>query len=143
MVAFVNPERIAKVMGLRTKIRSIGDLSSAIQAGLPKAALKASLARVFPEGSEQTALLYRIIPEATFKRRRDLLKPDESERIERIARVIATAEYVWDDELEARRFLILPHPELDSERPIDMALSELGARRVEQLLWQLYYGVAA
>lgn len=143
MTAFVSPERIAQVMGLRRKVRSIGDLSSAIQEGLPKASLKTSLAHVFPEGSEQAALLYRIIPEATFKRRRDLLKPDESERTERIARVIATAEYVWDDEVEARRFLTIPHSELDAERPIDIALTELGARRVEQLLWKLYYGLAA
>jgi putative toxin-antitoxin system antitoxin component (TIGR02293 family) len=143
VTAIVSPTRIAAVMGLRRKVRSLGDLSSAVRDGLPKSALKASLARVFPEGRERTDILYRVIPEATYKRRRDYLKADESERIERLARVIATAEYVWDDDAEARRFLTTAHSQLDGQRPIDVALSELGARRVEELLWKLYYGIAA
>lgn len=143
MTAMVSPARIAEVMGLRSKVRSLGDLSSAVRDGLPKSALKASVARVFPEGAEQTTMLYRIIPEATYKRRREHLKMDESERTERLARVIATAEYVWDDAVEARRYLTAPHAHLDGQTPVEAALSELGARRVEELLWKLYYGLAA
>jgi putative toxin-antitoxin system antitoxin component (TIGR02293 family) len=143
MTPIVSATRIAGVMGLRRKVRSLGDLSSAVSHGLPKSALKASLARVFPEGAEQTAMLYRVIPEATFKRRREHLKMEESERTERLARVIATAEYVWDDEVQSRRFLTTPHAQLEGQRPIEVALTELGARRIEELLWKLYYGIAA
>jgi uncharacterized protein (DUF2384 family) len=78
VTAIVSPARIAEVMGLRRKVRSLGELSTAVRDGLPKSALKASLARVFPEGREQTDLLYRVIPEATYKRRRDYLKAEES-----------------------------------------------------------------
>jgi putative toxin-antitoxin system antitoxin component (TIGR02293 family) len=143
VTAMVSPTRIAEVMGLRRKVRSLGELSAAVRDGLPKSALKASLARVFPEGREQTDLLYRVIPEATYKRRRAYLKTEESERTERLARVIATAEHVWDDDSEARRFLTTAHSELEGQPPIEVALSELGARRVEELLWKLYYGIAA
>ena len=143
MTAMVSAARIAEVMGLRGKVRSLGELSSAVRDGLPKSALKSSVARVFPDGADQTAMLYRIIPEATYKRRRDHLKMDESERTERLARVIATAEYVWDDAVEARRYLTTPHAHLDGQTPVEAALSELGARRVEALLWKLYYGLAA
>ena len=143
MTAIVSPTRIAEVMGLRRKVRSLSELSAAVQSGLPKSALQASVARVFPEGRERTDMLYRVIPEATFKRRRDQLRADESERTERLARVIATAEYVWDDDDDARRFLTSPHTQLDGQRPIDVALTELGARRVEEILWKLYYGVPA
>lgn len=143
MAAIVSPQRIAQVMGLRRKVRSLGDLSDAVRRGLPKSALQASVSRVYPEGPDRMATLYRIIPEATYKRRRDHLKPEESERTERLARVIATAEYVWDDEAEARRFLTTPHARLEGARPIDVALTELGARRVEELLWKLFHGVAA
>lgn len=139
----VSPARIAEVMGLRRKVRSLAELCAVVREGLPKSALKASLARVFPEGREQADILYRVIPEATYKRRRDHLKAEESERTERLARVIATAQYVWDDDAEARRFLTTAHPELESQRPIDVALTELGARRVEELLWKLFYGIAA
>jgi putative toxin-antitoxin system antitoxin component (TIGR02293 family) len=143
MTAMVSPAKIAKVMGLPAKVRSIDDLSAVVSNGLPKSALKTSVARVFPEGREQTAIIYRVIPEATYKRRREVLKADESERTERLARVIATAEYVWNDAAEARRFLTTPHPQLKSQKPIEIALTELGARRVEELLWKLYYGIAA
>jgi len=143
MTAMVSPARIAEVMGLRRKIRSLGELATVVREGLPKSALKASVARVFPEGREQTDMLYRVIPEATYKRRRDQLKAEESERTERLARVIATAEYVWDDDAEARRFLTTAHSQLEGQRPIDVALTELGARRVEELLWKLFYGLPA
>ncbi len=143
MTAMVSPANIAAVMGLRRKVRSLSDLSNAVRDGLPKSALKASVTKVFPEGSEHSEMLYRIIPEATYKRRREHLKIDESERTERLARVIATAERVWDDNGDARRFLISPHSQLDGQRPVDVALTELGARRVEELLWKLFYGIAA
>jgi putative toxin-antitoxin system antitoxin component (TIGR02293 family) len=143
MTTVVSAEKIAQVMGLRRRVRSLGELSAAVQQGLPKSALKTSLGKVFPEGAERTAMLHQVIPEATFKRRRDHLKPEESERTERLARVIATAQYVWDDEAEARRFLTISHAELGGVRPIEVALTELGARRVEELLWKLFYGVAA
>lgn len=143
MTAMVSPARIAAVMGLRSKVRSLGDLASAVRDGLPKSALKASVARVFPDGAEHTSMLYRIIPEATYKRRREHLKIDESERTERLARVIATAEYVWDDAAEARRYLTTPHAHLDGQTPVVVALTELGARQIEALLWKLYYGLAA
>jgi putative toxin-antitoxin system antitoxin component (TIGR02293 family) len=78
---------------------------------------------------------------ATYKRQRDLLKLEESEHTERLARVLATAEYVWDNEEESRRFLTTPNPALGGLRPIDTAYTELGARQVEELLWQIFYGL--
>lgn len=95
-------------------------------------------------GTEQRKhLLYRIIPEATYKRRREALSAEESARTERLARVFATARYVWDSDDEARAFLNTAHPMLQNQTPLDVSLSELGARRVEELLWKLYYGIAA
>ena len=141
MTAFVSPQRIADVMGLPQRIRSLSDLADAVRSGLPKSALKASASRLFETAAAQTALINSVIPEATLKRRKDLLKPDESERTERLARVIATAEYVWDDKEDARRFLTTPHSELAGKRPVDVALTELGARQIEELLWKLFYGL--
>jgi putative toxin-antitoxin system antitoxin component (TIGR02293 family) len=141
MTALVSPQLIADVMGLPQRIRSLSDLADAVRSGLPKSALRASASRLFPTAAAQTELIHSVIPEATFKRRKDLLKPDESERTERLARVIATAQYVWDDDEDARRFLITPHSELAGQRPVDVALTELGARQIEELLWKLFYGL--
>ncbi|MGH7838909.1 MAG: antitoxin Xre/MbcA/ParS toxin-binding domain-containing protein [Candidatus Binataceae bacterium] len=128
-------------MGLPQRIRSLRQLASAVERGLPKSALRSSAARIYENAAAQSELIHRVIPEATLKRRRDVLKADESERTERLARVIATALYVWDNEADARRFLTTAHGELDGRRPIDLALSELGAREVEELLWKLHYGM--
>lgn len=137
----VAARKIAEVMGIRKSVHSLDELSGAVERGLPKAALRHCVGRVVSNPREQRRLMFRIVPEATFKRRRQQLKLDESERTERLARVIATAEYVWDDRDEARRFLTTPHAELGGRRPVDEAFTELGARRVEELLWTLFHGL--
>jgi len=35
------------------------------------------------------------------------------------------------------------HPELGKRTPLESAMTELGARRVEELLERLYYGIPA
>jgi putative toxin-antitoxin system antitoxin component (TIGR02293 family) len=139
----VTPENIASVMELETVPHSFSELDRLVAEGLPKKALKASVERIGLSLEEKKRLLYRIVPEATFKRRRDRLSPEESERAERLARVYATAHYVWASDDEARTFLHTPHPMLDGRTPLEVSMTELGARRVEELLWKLFYGIAA
>ncbi len=139
----VSPAKIAAVMALTPLPRSFAELDDRVRGGLPKSALRASVEHVARTTEERRSLLFRIIPEATFKRRRDLLNPDESEKAERLARVFATTEYVWDSEADAREFLNTPHPLLDGRTPLDVSMTELGARRVEELLWKLFYGIPA
>jgi len=142
-MVLVTPEKIAFVMALVPAPHSFAELDELVAHGLPKGALKASVDRVCKSGEERKRLLYRIIPEATYKRRRTHLTADESGRAERLARVFATAEYVWNSEDDARAFLSTPHPMLQGHTPLDVSMTELGARRVEALLWKLYYGMAA
>ena len=110
---------------------------------MPKASLGAVARHVYGSSAEATALMQQVIPAATFHRRGEALKPQEGERVERLARVIATAEQVWDSPEDARVFLCTGHAMLGGKRPIEVALTELGARRVEHLLWSLFHGVAA
>jgi len=141
--ALVEPARIAQVLGLRRGVKSVAQLDGQVGSGLPKASLGAVARHVYGNSPEAGALMHQVIPAATFHRRGDALKPQESERVERLARVIATAEQVWDNEDDARAFLTTGHAMLGGERPIVVALTELGARRVETLLWSLFHGVAA
>lgn len=142
-MALVSPDRIAAVLGLDPAPRSFAELDARVAEGLPKSALRASLERMCRNGEERRALMYRIVPEATYKRRRERLNAQESERAERLARVYATALYVWDSVEDAQNFLHTPHALLQGRPPIEVALTELGARRVEELLWRLCYGIAA
>jgi putative toxin-antitoxin system antitoxin component (TIGR02293 family) len=141
----VEAKRIANVMGGRSvlgkDVTSIEDLEEIVGEGLPKAALRITVRRIFAAPREANRCLYRIIPEATYKRRTGKLRTIESERTERLARVIAAAEAVWDDQNDAREWLTTPHPELGDRAPIECALTELGARRVESLVDRLQYGL--
>jgi putative toxin-antitoxin system antitoxin component (TIGR02293 family) len=138
---------IADVLGgqqiLRRRLGSLAALNDAVASGLPKGALRQTVSRIFANKSEQKLLMNRIVPEATFKRRRDRLSAAESERTERMARVVATAEYTWDDLEYARRFLTSAHPALAGKTPIDAAMTELGARQVEEILGKIFHGLPA
>ena len=141
--AVVAPGKIAQVLGLRQSVTSIEQLEQQVESGLPKASLGAVARHVYGTSPDAAALMQRVIPAATFHRRGEELKPHEGERVERLARVIATAEHVWDSAEDARAFLSTGHAMLGGKRPIEVALSELGARRVETLLWSLFHGLAA
>lgn len=139
----ITPEKIAAIMALFPLPHSFAELDSLVSHGLPKSSIKAIVDYVGLNNEERRQLLYRIIPEATYKRRRNKLSAEESGRTERLARIYATAQYVWDSDDDARTFLHTPHPMLQGCTPLDVSMTELGARRVEELLWQLYYGIAA
>src|ERR1039458_4347 len=70
-------------------------------------------------------------PSATWKRTKGRLSVHVSERAERLARVMAAAEYTWDDADRARIWMNAPHSELGGRTPLAAATTELGARTVE------------
>ncbi len=142
-MVLVTAERIASVMSLANAPHTFEELDELVAHGLPKDALRSSVARIFSGADDRKKLLYRISPEATYKRRKESLSSDESEKTERLARIFATAQYVWDSEDDAREFVNKPHPMLKGRTPLDVSMSELGARRVEELLWKLFYGIPA
>jgi putative toxin-antitoxin system antitoxin component (TIGR02293 family) len=139
--------RVAEVMGgysvLGTRIRSLGDLDRAVANGLPKPALGRTVRRVMHAPRDAARLLAAIGPPATYKRRRTAFTAAESERIERLARAIAAAEEAWGDRDAAEAWMLAPHQMLEGKRPVDAALTELGARRVEALLDRLVHGLPA
>lgn len=137
-------ERIAQVLGGRTvlhsTVRTWVDLDRVVRAGLPKRSLQLVARRAVEPGASVNEFVYSIVPSATFKRR-GKLSAEESERTERLARIVALAEALWDDQQEARAFLNRPHPLLDDETPLNVARTELGARRVEGLLQDIEHGL--
>jgi putative toxin-antitoxin system antitoxin component (TIGR02293 family) len=143
----MEPRDTGNVLGgqrvLGKTMTSLLELNDAVERGLPKATLRIVVQRVFSHASDQRAMMHRIVPEATYKRRRDRLSPSESERTERLARVVAIAEEVWQDRDQARRFLTTPHPEMGGKTPVDAALTELGARQAEEVMARIVYGLPA
>jgi putative toxin-antitoxin system antitoxin component (TIGR02293 family) len=84
------------------------------------------------------------IPTTTMARRRRAgrFSPEESDRLLRIARVVADAIQLFEgDEAAARRWLDTPAAALTGRAPIDCVTTEHGARLVEDLIGRLEHGV--
>jgi putative toxin-antitoxin system antitoxin component (TIGR02293 family) len=132
--------RVSEILGLKGEGADTRQLAAAVERGLPRSALVRTVARAGLTGKARDGLMYRVVPLATLKRR-TRLKTHESEKTERLARVIALAELLWDEQAAAQEFLNAPHPELEGRTPLDCAGSELGARRVEDLVMRALYGL--
>ena len=145
----MQPRAVVEVMGgsavVHAPVRGLTDLRSEISKGLRIEALHKTVEHVFRDPVERRRFLYRVVPEGTYKRRLKTghLTPDESERVARLANVIALAEYVWEDAEAARQFLNTPHPELGDRPPIEVAVDDFGARHVEEILYGIMHGLPA
>lgn len=54
-----------------------------------------------------------------------------------VARIIDLVESLWEDEDEIEQFFMTPSAELSGKRPLDVARTEEGAVRVENLVRSL------
>lgn len=80
----------------------------------------------------------------TLSRRREsrVLKSTESDRLVRVARLVAMAhDLMHGDRADARRWLQEPHELIEGESPLERASTEVGAREVEELIGRLRHGV--
>lgn len=140
----IDAAKVAQIMGgekvLRHHVKSLAELQTLVAQGLPVRALDETVRHVAGSSRTATALKDRLVPRAT-RARRTRLKLAESERVERLARLMAGAEEVWESREDARTFMREPHPMLDGKSPLEMAETELGARRVETLLARLEYSL--
>jgi putative toxin-antitoxin system antitoxin component (TIGR02293 family) len=142
----IEPVAIANILGIQDEVRTVADLDGAVSRGLPRQAVTLLVARMAVDAREARSLRDQVVPAATWKRTKGgqgRLSRQASERTERLARVLAAAEYVWDDADQARRWMNQPHPELAARTPLAAAATELGARRVEAVLDRLFYGLPA
>lgn len=136
----VEAQSIAKILGLSSAIHSYAQLESEVSKGLPKKSLKLLATRI---SSESIVFCHKVVPRATYNRRRDRLSAVESEKTSRIARVVALAEHVWRNQAHAREWMNTPLPELQGRTPADAVQTELGAVQVEDVLNKLLFGLPA
>ena len=149
MLSNYDAKAVAEVLGLvllrasRPSAVSAVLVEKAIEGGLPRNALR-HVAELIAGGdkAKASALERTIVPKTTLERRENKLSPQEGERTERIARLFVHARRALGTEAEAREFMTAPHPELERRSPIEAAKTDLGARRAEQILNALEYGLA-
>src|SRR5687768_5519786 len=84
------------------------------------------------------------VPRRTLTQRKQYgrLKPDESDRFVRLARLFELAAALFNgDAAEALRWLAGPKRALGGETPLQYISTEVGAREVENLIGRLEHGV--
>lgn len=125
------------------EVSTARDLELVVQEGLPSQSVEVTIDHISPH---DPAPRYQIVPRATLSRRiknGERLSAEESEKLQRVARVFAMALDVWGSVEDAREFMVKRHPMLDDRSPFEASLSEIGAREVESILGRLLFGSAA
>ena len=116
-------------------------LAYSVERGLPVSALEKLANRVSPHDARR--FTYRVVPKPTLERRRKdkkSLTTEESDRLARIAKVFAFGLEVFGDDAKVRSFLDRPHPMLDDQAPLEVALATgPGADAVINLLGRAAY----
>ena len=86
-----------------------------------------------------------VLPRKTLANRRKLgsLTPEQSDRLVRVARLLAAAEATFGSQDKAGVWLRRPTTALAGERPLDLLDTDEGAREVETLLGRIGHGIAA
>ncbi|OFX13502.1 MAG: toxin-antitoxin system antitoxin component family protein [Alphaproteobacteria bacterium RIFOXYD12_FULL_60_8] len=114
----------------------------AVRAGLPVSAIQA----LIQSGRLSKAEADRVVlPRRTLAHRETIgtLTPDQSDRLLRVARVLALAEEVFGSQDKAHLWLRRPTTVLAGEAPLEWLDTEEGAREVETVLGRIAHGIAA
>ena len=136
---------IVDVLGGRTAglraVRTPEELKAWIREGLPFSSLETVMERFSLNRDEVSSALD--LPPRTLARRKQerRLRPAESDRLFRLARLAAQAVEVLGSEDKASRWLHTPNRALDGEAPLTLLDTDLGARQVEDLLGRIEHGV--
>ena len=132
----------------RVALRKAQSRSSAIvalvQYGVPFGLLE-GFQRTVGLSVEQIAALVQI-PTRTLTRRRESghLRPDESDRLFRAARVFGRVLALYDGKLdEAREWLASPQRGLGGAVPLTLAATDHGAQTISDIIGRMEYGLGA
>jgi putative toxin-antitoxin system antitoxin component (TIGR02293 family) len=129
----------AKVLGRRA--RAPEHLAERVREGLPFAALEA----VMEQYGISRAVLCDILhlSRRNFLRRREQerLAPDESDRLYRLARVLAHANRVFEDPDESADWIHAPNASLGKQQPLTLLDTDIGVQQVDQVLGRIEHGI--
>lgn len=137
----VPEQRVAELLGLDHS-RSEIEMVELIQTGFANNCI-ASLRKT---GLTDQELFAVIIQRRTYSRRvahNEKLAPEESDRALRVARLTSLAERVFGDNKRALAWLRSSKRTLDNKSPVEMMVTEAGARVVEEMLHRVDDGIYA
>jgi putative toxin-antitoxin system antitoxin component (TIGR02293 family) len=112
-----------------------------VRSGIPYRRLE-SLIALLGISRDEAAHVFGI-PQRTLARRKreQRLNPEESDRVARVARIVALASDVIEDEKSAIAWMKRPNPSLGMVTPLSLLDTDFGTRHVERTLGRIEYGV--
>ena len=134
-------KRIQEIVGIR-RLRTDQDLVTLVEQRLPSSAIDA-LRRSGLADEEIYSLVVRRRTLTHRRARREALSRDESDRVVRIARIVALCEEVFGERERCWRWLRAAKRQFQGRAPLQLLATEAGARLVEELLYRIDEGMAA
>src|SRR3712207_6379651 len=124
-------------------VSSTKELIRVVRSGLPYRALENVTERV--RLSKEEVIVSLALPERTLARRKkeNRLLPEESDRLLRLARIVALAKTVFGDEAMAVNWLHKLNRALGRATPLSLLDTDIGAQQVEDELARIEYGIIA
>jgi putative toxin-antitoxin system antitoxin component (TIGR02293 family) len=120
--------------------RSEFDLAEIVENGLPTD----SLALLKERGLSFTEISKIVISPRTLKHRRargEHLSHEETDRMVRVARIVALADGIFGDHSKALLWLRTEDDRIGGRRPLSMLQTDAGGRLIESMLWRIDEGV--
>lgn len=134
-------KRIQVILGVQ-RLRTDQDLVKLVEQRLSSRAIDA----LRESGVTDEEVYSLIVPRRTLthrRARREALSRDESDRVVRVARVIALCQEVFGDRERGWRWLRDAKRQFQGRTPLGLLATEAGARLVEELLYRIDEGMAA
>jgi putative toxin-antitoxin system antitoxin component (TIGR02293 family) len=121
-------------------LRNSMDLQDAIRAGFPQSVVE-EVMQAAGITLKELATTLDLSPRSLQRRRREgRLARFESDRLYRLARIVALAKHYIGGDEAANRWLKRPNRALGGKNPLELIDTEPGARAVENVLGRIAYG---
>jgi len=125
---------------LRRRLKRDSDLQAAIREGFPQKVIDALMEAADLSIKELAASLDLSARSLQRRRREGRLSAYESDRIYRLARIVALAKSSLGSREAATRWLKRPNRALGGKAPLAVIDTEIGARAVENVLGRVAFG---
>ena len=138
-------ETVGRLLGLRSRPENRLDLARLISDGLPHGVVQ-RVKGLLDLSDRELAAAMGVSAKTVSRLRKNSsarVNPVAGDRLYRMARLYALAREVTGGEDAARQWLRSPQFGLQGQTPLELMLTEAGAREVEELLGRIEHGVLA
>ncbi len=129
----------ARVVG--RGVRSLEDLTERVRQGLPFAAAVAVMERYGISRDVLCNVLQLSARNLLRRKEQERLSPAESDRLYRLARVLAHANRVFEDPEESADWIHAPNTALGKQQPLTLLDTDIGVRQVDEVLGRIEHGI--